>query len=78
MNVCKCIVPLRHEDTLLRLVAGDGRWEVPDPNPGCSNSKMGWNPAKSYYHLYGAQNYNRSTSSPFHDECHGPRSEYVR
>ncbi|GFX46480.1 hypothetical protein TNCV_4549191 [Trichonephila clavipes] len=26
---------------LVRLVAGDERWETPDPTPGCSPSKLG-------------------------------------
>ncbi|GFW20316.1 uncharacterized protein TNCV_3457541 [Trichonephila clavipes] len=39
VSVCKCIVPVRHEDTpnsrraasfLLRLVEGEERWEAPD------------------------------------------------
>ncbi|GFW65986.1 uncharacterized protein TNCV_588121 [Trichonephila clavipes] len=43
MNVCKCIVPSRHGGTLnirqatsplVRLVAGDKRWEDPDPPRG--------------------------------------------
>ncbi|GFU70277.1 hypothetical protein TNCV_904191 [Trichonephila clavipes] len=42
---------------LVRLVAGNEWWEAPDPSPGCSPSKLGWNRAKSYYHLYGAQGY---------------------
>ncbi|GFW80422.1 uncharacterized protein TNCV_2945541 [Trichonephila clavipes] len=42
MDVCKCIVPLWHGDTinsrraanpLMRLVEGEERWEAPDP-PG--------------------------------------------
>ncbi|GFT09923.1 hypothetical protein TNCV_1113971 [Trichonephila clavipes] len=59
MDVCKCIVPSRHAlssrraaSSLVRLVAGDERWETPDPPPRCSPSKLGWNRAKSYYHLY--------------------------
>ncbi|GFW33066.1 uncharacterized protein TNCV_2109961 [Trichonephila clavipes] len=48
MDVCKCIVPSRHRGTLssrraasplVRLVAGDERWETPDPPQGCSSSK---------------------------------------
>ncbi|GFX98392.1 transposable element Tcb2 transposase [Trichonephila clavipes] len=31
------------------------RWEAPDASPGCSPSKLGWNRAKLYDHLYGAQ-----------------------
>ncbi|GFX84041.1 hypothetical protein TNCV_4858491 [Trichonephila clavipes] len=66
MDVCKCILPSRHGGTLnrhraasplVRLVAGDERREAPDPPPGCSPSKLGWNRAKSYCHLYGAQDY---------------------
>ncbi|GFW75697.1 hypothetical protein TNCV_4428801 [Trichonephila clavipes] len=64
MNVCKCIVPSRYGDALncrraasplMKLVAGDERWEAPDPPTGCSPSKLRWNRAKSYCHLYGAQ-----------------------
>ncbi|GFV92701.1 uncharacterized protein TNCV_1375511 [Trichonephila clavipes] len=64
MDVCKCIVPCRYGDTLnsrqdanplVRLVAGDERWETLDPPLGCSPSKLGWNRAKSYCNLYGAQ-----------------------
>ncbi|GFW15148.1 hypothetical protein TNCV_172951 [Trichonephila clavipes] len=67
MDVYKCIVPSRHGGTLysrraasplVRLVAGDERWEAPDPSPRCS-SKLGWNQAKSYCHLYGAQGYSQ-------------------
>ncbi|GFW24039.1 NACHT and WD repeat domain-containing protein 2 [Trichonephila clavipes] len=43
MDVCKCIVPLRHGGTLnsrraashlMRLVEGEGRWEAPDHHQG--------------------------------------------
>ncbi|GFU24122.1 hypothetical protein TNCV_2007151 [Trichonephila clavipes] len=63
MDVCKCIVPLRHGGTtnshraaspLVRLVDGEERWETPDPSPG---SKLGWDRAKSYCHLHGTQGY---------------------
>ncbi|GFU62039.1 uncharacterized protein TNCV_717641 [Trichonephila clavipes] len=47
----------RAASSLVRLVAGDERWEAPDPSPGCSPSKLGWNRAKSHCHLYGAQGY---------------------
>ncbi|GFW96022.1 hypothetical protein TNCV_957371 [Trichonephila clavipes] len=66
MDVCKCIVPSRHggtlnshpaESPLLRLVIGEERWEAPDSPPGNSTSKLGWNRAKSYCHLYGTQGY---------------------
>ncbi|GFU87397.1 hypothetical protein TNCV_2716821 [Trichonephila clavipes] len=66
IDVCKCIVSLRHGGTLnsrraaspfVRLVEAEDRWEAPDPHPQCSPSKLGWNRAKSYYHLYGAQGY---------------------
>ncbi|GFW54945.1 hypothetical protein TNCV_2785601 [Trichonephila clavipes] len=66
MNVCKCIVPSRHGGTLnsrraasllVRLVAGDERWKAPNPPPGCSLPKLGWNREKSYCHLYCAQGY---------------------
>ncbi|GFT33990.1 hypothetical protein TNCV_4384441 [Trichonephila clavipes] len=36
----------------VRLVTGNERWETPDPPPRCSPSKLGWNRAKSYCHLY--------------------------
>ncbi|GFX10494.1 hypothetical protein TNCV_2583161 [Trichonephila clavipes] len=70
MNVCKCIVPSRHGGTLnihqassplVRLVEEE-RWEAPDHPPGYSLSKLGWNRAKSYYHLYGAQGYSQRQS----------------
>ncbi|GFU54270.1 hypothetical protein TNCV_576541 [Trichonephila clavipes] len=60
MDVCKCIVSLRYGDTLnsrraanrlVRLVAGDERWEASDPPPGYSPSKLGCNLDKSYCHL---------------------------
>ncbi|GFW82121.1 hypothetical protein TNCV_1170301 [Trichonephila clavipes] len=67
MDICKCIVPSRHEGTYskqpssrkssVRLMAGEDRWKAPDPPPGCSPSKLGCNRAKSYCHLYGAQGY---------------------
>ncbi|GFV50017.1 hypothetical protein TNCV_2372601 [Trichonephila clavipes] len=67
-GVCKCIVPLRHGGTLnsrraaspfVLLVAGDERWDAPDPPPGCSPSKLGWNRANAYCHLYDAQGYSQ-------------------
>ncbi|GFX42726.1 hypothetical protein TNCV_2196831 [Trichonephila clavipes] len=42
---------------LVRLVAGDKRWEAPDPPLGYPLLKLGWNRAKLYCHLYGAQDY---------------------
>ncbi|GFX07608.1 hypothetical protein TNCV_4158781 [Trichonephila clavipes] len=54
MDVCKCIIPERHGGTLnsrqaasplVRLVEKKERWKA---------SKLGWNRAKSYCHLYGA------------------------
>ncbi|GFU18399.1 uncharacterized protein TNCV_1980801 [Trichonephila clavipes] len=42
MDVCKCIAPLRHGDTLnsrqaasplVSLVVGEERWEAPNPHP---------------------------------------------
>ncbi|GFS95703.1 hypothetical protein TNCV_251001 [Trichonephila clavipes] len=48
MDVCKCIVPLRHGGTLnsrraasplVMFVEGEERWEAPDHPPGCSPSK---------------------------------------
>ncbi|GFV58952.1 hypothetical protein TNCV_1804901 [Trichonephila clavipes] len=65
MDVCKCIVPLRHGGTLnsrraasplVWLVERVERWEAPD-HPKCPPSKLGWKRAKSYCHLYGAQSY---------------------
>ncbi|GFV42474.1 hypothetical protein TNCV_289611 [Trichonephila clavipes] len=70
MDVCECIVPLRHGDTLnssrvaspfVRLVEGEERWKVSDQS---APSKLGWNRAKSYYHMYSAQSYGRCTTSP--------------
>ncbi|GFU30286.1 hypothetical protein TNCV_4116481 [Trichonephila clavipes] len=52
MGACECIVPSRHGGTLnsrrstsplVRLVEGEEMWVVPDPPPGCSLSKLGWN-----------------------------------
>ncbi|GFY05214.1 hypothetical protein TNCV_2206601 [Trichonephila clavipes] len=70
MNVCKCIVSSwysrRAASPLMRLVAGKERWEATDSPSGCS-SKLGWNRAKSYCHLHGAQGAtanDRRTSSP--------------
>ncbi|GFW96183.1 transposable element Tcb1 transposase [Trichonephila clavipes] len=49
MDVCKCTVSSRHGGTLnsrraasplVRLVAGNKRWEAPNPPPGCSPSKL--------------------------------------
>ncbi|GFW92990.1 uncharacterized protein TNCV_4209261 [Trichonephila clavipes] len=66
MDVCKCIVPSRHGGTLnscrdasslVRLLEGDERSEAPDPPTGCSLSNLGWNQAKLYCNLYGAQGY---------------------
>ncbi|GFT86828.1 uncharacterized protein TNCV_4164001 [Trichonephila clavipes] len=64
IDVCKCIVPSRHGGTLnsrraasplSKLLAGDERWEAPNPPLGCSPAKLVWNRAKTYCHLYGAQ-----------------------
>ncbi|GFV22200.1 hypothetical protein TNCV_2674421 [Trichonephila clavipes] len=66
IDVCKRLVSSSHGGTLnirratsslVKLVAGNERWENPDPPPGCSPSKLGWNRAKSYCHLYGSQGY---------------------
>ncbi|GFU92464.1 hypothetical protein TNCV_4793931 [Trichonephila clavipes] len=35
------------------VLAEDEMWEAPNPPPGCSTSKSGWNRAKSYFHLVG-------------------------
>ncbi|GFW31834.1 hypothetical protein TNCV_5040041 [Trichonephila clavipes] len=73
MDICKCIVPLRHGSTLksrraaspiVRLVERDERGEATDPPLGCSPSKLGWKRAQLYCHLYGAQGYGKRTSSP--------------
>ncbi|GFV39393.1 hypothetical protein TNCV_1230941 [Trichonephila clavipes] len=59
-------MPLQHGGTLnshraasplVRLVDGEERCQDLDPPPGCSPSKLRWNRAKSYCHLYGAQGY---------------------
>ncbi|GFV46194.1 uncharacterized protein TNCV_2390741 [Trichonephila clavipes] len=42
----------RATSPFVRLVAGDERWDTPDPP-----SKLRWNRAKSYCQLYGAQGY---------------------
>ncbi|GFW37966.1 hypothetical protein TNCV_4631671 [Trichonephila clavipes] len=64
MDVCKCIMPLRHGGTLnsrraasplVRLVEREERWEALD-HP-CSPSKLGRTQEKSYCHMYGAQIY---------------------
>ncbi|GFW83334.1 hypothetical protein TNCV_2544321 [Trichonephila clavipes] len=66
MDVCKCIVILRHgvilnsrraASSLVKLVDGEEGWKA--LSPGCSPSKLGWNRAKSYCHLYGAQGYGK-------------------
>ncbi|GFV10191.1 hypothetical protein TNCV_3661431 [Trichonephila clavipes] len=65
-DVCKCIMPSRNGSTLnscrvasplVGLVVEDERWEVLDPPPRCSPSKLGWNRTKSYCYLYGDQGY---------------------
>ncbi|GFW11508.1 hypothetical protein TNCV_3810271 [Trichonephila clavipes] len=64
MDVCKCIVPSRQEGTLnSRRAAGPldlgekGRdvGDLSPLSPECSPSKLGWNRAKPYCHLHGAQ-----------------------
>ncbi|GFV05295.1 hypothetical protein TNCV_225061 [Trichonephila clavipes] len=66
MNVCKCLVPSRQgvaqnsrraTSPFVRLVAGDERWKAPDPPSECFPSKLVWNRAKLYCHLYVAQGY---------------------
>ncbi|GFY03262.1 hypothetical protein TNCV_1172221 [Trichonephila clavipes] len=84
MDICKCIVFSWHGGTpnnrraaspLMRLVAGDERWEAPDLPPVCSPSKFGWNRAKPYGHLLSRL---RPTTGVHlalcHGEYHGPRS----
>ncbi|GFX25883.1 hypothetical protein TNCV_2640251 [Trichonephila clavipes] len=58
MDVCKYMVHLRHGGTLnsRRATSPLVRLVAPDP-PGCSALKLGWNRAKSYCHLNGAQSY---------------------
>ncbi|GFW08536.1 hypothetical protein TNCV_2775581 [Trichonephila clavipes] len=65
MDVCKCIVPSRHEGTinsrraaslLVWLVEGEEKWEVLTI-PRCPPLKLGWKRAKSPCYLYGAQIY---------------------
>ncbi|GFW11748.1 hypothetical protein TNCV_1082941 [Trichonephila clavipes] len=52
LNSCRATSPL------VRLVKGKRGGSPPDsPLPGCPTSKLGWNRAKSYCHLYGAQGY---------------------
>ncbi|GFX19112.1 uncharacterized protein TNCV_3012561 [Trichonephila clavipes] len=62
MDICKCIVPLRHGDTvnssrvaspLVRLVEGEEMWEASDH----LQSVLPQHLAKTYCHLYGAQSY---------------------
>ncbi|GFW45467.1 hypothetical protein TNCV_3244071 [Trichonephila clavipes] len=66
MDACKRIVPLRQGVTLksrraarllMRLVEREERWETSGHPPGCSPSKLGWNRAELFCHLYGAQSY---------------------
>ncbi|GFT57227.1 hypothetical protein TNCV_1692331 [Trichonephila clavipes] len=71
----------RAASSLVRLVAGDERWETPDPPPGCSPSKLGWNRAKSYCHLLWCLRLPPTTGvhlAPCHDEFRRPRSDYIR
>ncbi|GFT24046.1 hypothetical protein TNCV_2063221 [Trichonephila clavipes] len=65
IDVCKCIVPSRHGDTInsrraassfVRLVEGGKRW-VALTTPRFPSSKLGRKRAKSYCHLHGAQTY---------------------
>ncbi|GFW27658.1 hypothetical protein TNCV_765401 [Trichonephila clavipes] len=49
----------RATSPLVKLMAGDERWEAHAPPSGCSLSKLGWNRAKSYCRLYGAQGYGK-------------------
>ncbi|GFT37795.1 hypothetical protein TNCV_4128681 [Trichonephila clavipes] len=37
----------RPANPLVMLVEGEEKWEVPDPSPGCSPSKLRWNQAKN-------------------------------
>ncbi|GFW78776.1 hypothetical protein TNCV_4261971 [Trichonephila clavipes] len=65
MDICECIVPLQHGDTLnsrqaasplVRLV--EERWEVPERlHTGCPPSKFVRKRAKSYCLLHGAQSH---------------------
>ncbi|GFV91697.1 hypothetical protein TNCV_4762621 [Trichonephila clavipes] len=85
MGVCKCIVPLQHWDTLnshraasllVMLLEEEGRGENLITPLGCSPSKVGWNRAKMYIRLNGAQ-----TTGVYlalcGDEFRGPRSDIV-
>ncbi|GFV45029.1 hypothetical protein TNCV_907761 [Trichonephila clavipes] len=40
---------------LVRLVEGEERWEASDHSQGVPPKNLGWNRAKSYCHLHGAQ-----------------------
>ncbi|GFV79652.1 uncharacterized protein TNCV_1724771 [Trichonephila clavipes] len=63
MDVCKCIVPLRHGDILnshrvtspvVRLVEGEVRWEAPDHPQGVLPQNCG---ETQHCHLHGDQSY---------------------
>ncbi|GFV51566.1 hypothetical protein TNCV_3729371 [Trichonephila clavipes] len=64
MDVCKCLVPLKHGTSnshraaspLVKLVEGEERWETPN-NSRYSPSKLGFNQGKLYRHLQDAQSY---------------------
>ncbi|GFW72959.1 hypothetical protein TNCV_830821 [Trichonephila clavipes] len=70
----------RAASPLVRLVHGEESG-APNSLPGCSPSKLGWNPAKSYCRLYGAQGCSQRQEYilvPYHDEFRRLRSDYVR
>ncbi|GFT45097.1 hypothetical protein TNCV_2861181 [Trichonephila clavipes] len=58
-NAFAAINSRRDANPLVRLEEVEERWEVPSPPPGCFPSKLGWNRAKSYCHLYGAKGYGK-------------------
>ncbi|GFU44426.1 uncharacterized protein TNCV_1505591 [Trichonephila clavipes] len=75
MDVCKCIVPLRHGDTLnsrqatsplMRLVAGDERWEVSTHPQGFLPQNWGGTELNRTITcmVFKAKANNRRTSSP--------------
>ncbi|GFT39286.1 hypothetical protein TNCV_2422081 [Trichonephila clavipes] len=59
LNDLNCIVK-RHRATspLVRLMEEEVRWEAPDSSR-VSPLKLGWDLAKSYCHLHGAQGYSQ-------------------
>ncbi|GFW00747.1 uncharacterized protein TNCV_2305201 [Trichonephila clavipes] len=76
MDVCKCIVPSRHEDNLnsrrtvnphVRLVEGEESWEAPDPSQGVLRQNWGatkQNCTVTYMVLKAKANDRRKKSNP--------------